>query len=223
MHIGHHGRQVFGKTHGTEQWVANKQHVGDTTTRPVRLVWNFTLKVMQFQRLDDVPETHLVGVLVYDAPQNCQGVELWDVNLNVWLGSCPWDVILFNIGAWYRGNRTSLGWKLLEFTNRLRFHSPRAKLIFATTTPSPYDSPKTIPDDACLHKKKFQTAGQVMGYNTIARDMLKKKVSFSDRYFAVLNSLNSYQMSCNIHFNDLGYRTLARNDLRAIHNALDAH
>jgi hypothetical protein len=65
MHIGHHGRQVFSQTHGTEQWVANKQHVGDATTRPIRLVWNFTLKVVQFQFVQVVtrvgPSVHNVG------------------------------------------------------------------------------------------------------------------------------------------------------------------
>ena len=99
----------------------------------------------------------------------------------------------------------------------LRRLAPNALLVFAATTPSPFDSNATFPNfliGNCLKRGHlFLRGGVVPEYNRIAQKvMAEMNVAFNDRYSAVNSDLRSFQNRCDIHYNPEGYNFLAEND-----------
>lgn len=162
-----------------------------------------------------------LGVVgMHGAPTNCRGFDEYIANLNLWLGSCPWDVVQFNVGLHFNPTTQKNNWQvdyeigIRWIVSMIRAHSPQAKIIFALTTPSPFDSPATIPDQAtCPHQDLFHKEGFISSLNEIARSLSKRLgILINDRYSVILPSLSTYQEPCNVHFQDEGYHFLARHD-----------
>jgi len=164
------------------------------------------------------------------APENCLGFDHYNKRLHLWLGECPWDVIQFNVGAHFHVGKKKVNGsfveknktistytrELLQVLNTLRVHSPRARIIFALTTPTPFDSIETTPNrTACKKYDKFAPAGYVAMLNDIARNALEPmNVTISDRYEAVRPNLVKHQNFCDIHFKETGYSILAETDFK---------
>merc|ERR1712032_19729 len=106
---------------------------------------------------------------LHGPPDNCGGFGHYSENLLSWLGECPWDVIQFNVGMHFHGDyniseRYQEG--LTMVVEKLRRHSPDASIIFALTTPSPFDSNDTTPDEAtCTNYHRFHKIGFVSKLN----------------------------------------------------------
>jgi len=124
----------------------------------------------------------------------------------------------------------------LDIIHTIHQEKPKAKIIIALTTPSPYDTKATYPNkdpSICPYYTKFHREGFVSSMNHIIwkifedneKEKKKKTASIpndrtttvaaglwgiNDRYSHVIQNLFEYQMPCNIHFNDRGYRHLAR-------------
>jgi hypothetical protein len=159
-------------------------------------------------------------VALHGAPTNCRGFDKYIANLNLWLGSCPWDVVQFNVGLHFSPTTQINDWQvdyeigIRWIVSAIRAHSPQAKIIFALTTPSPFDSPATIPDGTtCPHGDLFHKKGFISSMNEIARSLSKRLgILINDRYSAILPLLSTYQKPCNVHFEEEGYHFLARHD-----------
>jgi len=169
---------------------------------------------------------------IHLAPTNCGSFEQYNQSLFQWLGQCQWDLIEFNIGMHFHpkdDNDIGDGWELAyeqglsSVVTKLRQHSPLVKVVFALTTPSPFDSKATIPNKTtCPHYDKFQKRGVVSSLNEIAIRMARKmNVTIIDRYSVVLPELGKYQQPCDIHFTHSGYRLLAMNDWKVITRLLN--
>jgi hypothetical protein len=177
-----------------------------------------------------------VGVNMHFAPANCGGFGNYFDHLDTWLGLCSWDIIQFNVGAHFhvgqgKSNQTFVPSDamysayeagLLDVTTRLQQHSPNTDIIFAFTTPSPFDSLETMPSEkSCVKYKKFQPAGYVSFLNYVANKTLGKlNVSMIDRYSAVYPALNKNQIACDIHFKENGYKLLAEADWKVVRSKL---
>eukprot|EP00546_Thalassionema_frauenfeldii_P014338 CAMPEP_0178915960 /NCGR_PEP_ID=MMETSP0786-20121207/12343_1 /TAXON_ID=186022 /ORGANISM="Thalassionema frauenfeldii, Strain CCMP 1798" /LENGTH=342 /DNA_ID=CAMNT_0020589181 /DNA_START=139 /DNA_END=1164 /DNA_ORIENTATION=+ len=159
---------------------------------------------------------------IHGAPANCLGFEYYDGHLDQWLGECPWDVIQFNIGMHFHpmkgasANSTMKQYeqRVTQVVTRMRRHSPNAYIVFALTTPSPFDSNDTLPDEAtCANYHKFHKGGFVASLNDVARRLGPKlNITINDRYHAIQPVLGKYQRPCDIHYNTDGYNLLAEND-----------
>lgn len=131
---------------------------------------------------------------------------------------CSWDLIQFNVGHHIKGPQaSSYETGLREAVKLLRRLAPNALLVFASTTPSPFDSNATFPNfliGNCLKRGHlFLRGGVVPEYNRIAQKvMAEMKVAFNDRYSAVNSDLRRFQNRCDIHYNPEGYNFLAEND-----------
>mmetsp|Transcript_8989 Transcript_8989/g.30335 ORF Transcript_8989/g.30335 Transcript_8989/m.30335 type:complete len:350 (-) Transcript_8989:1886-2935(-) len=157
--------------------------------------------------------------MIYGAPTNCGGLSSYSANLDMWLGTCQWDLIQFNIGLhFFSKNLTEYSEGLIQVVTRLNRHSPRAKIVFAQTTPSPFDSEKTTPNEtACKNFHKFFKAGRVYALNKAAKDALEPLgVTLSNRYDAIQPVLGQHQNPCDVHFKRSGYELLARTDLEVV-------
>lgn len=157
---------------------------------------------------------------IQGAPTNCHGFDLYNRNLQNWLGGCPRDVIQFNVGMHYGNHNDMQSYKngLHRIVDRLKSHSPSAMIVIALTTPSPFDSPSTTPDkNTCRNYGKFKKMGDVGKLNDAAKELAKElNVTISDRYSAILPKLGLVQKPCDIHFEKEGYELLARHDWEVI-------
>lgn len=153
---------------------------------------------------------------IHGAPDNCGGFSIYDKYLSDWLGECPWDIIQFNVGLHFHSSDLhEYEVALTKVVQQLRNHSPKASIVFALTTPSPFDSNKTLPNrSTCKNYHYFFQQGFVSALNEVARDVIGPKldVTISDRYQAVHPLLERYQNPCDVHFTREGYEVLARND-----------
>jgi hypothetical protein len=159
---------------------------------------------------------------IRNSPANCKNFNRYkeDDGLLHWLGDCPWDLVQFNVGQWFRPtNRTywqdeyEHGFRFVVTT--IREHSPQAKIVFALTTPSPFDSNATYPDEAtCPNYDKFHKQGFIPALNDFARSLADElgDVHINDRFSAILPTLGKYQRECDIHYHDRGYTLMAQHD-----------
>ena len=98
---------------------------------------------------------------LHGAPTNCHGFEAYDEHLDDWLGDCEWDIIQFQVGHHFHATAETAWQPYLDgfarTAARMRAHSPKAHLVFALTTPSPFDSFDTTPanDTVCPHYHLF--------------------------------------------------------------------
>lgn len=185
--------------------------------------------------------THHGTVNLKSAPTNCLGLPKWEASLDLWLGKCPWDLIHFNIGHHYRPEQYSTETDpegLVPYQTALRTalskmvaHSPKATIVIALTTPSPFDDPTlaaSLTPQNCPNYHKLFPAGVVGRLNAIAQSLLEEfahhqqppKILLNDRYQAVLPTLADLQKPCDIHFSDQGYQFLAHHDYQTIFQPL---
>ena len=161
--------------------------------------------------------------MVYGAPTNCGGFSLYTANLDLWLGTCQWDLIQFNVGLHFHSkNLTEYAASLIQVVKHLRSHSPDAKIVFAQTTPSPFDSEETTPKKTtCKNFDKFFKAGRASALNKAAKDALEPLgVTLSNRYDAIQPVLGQHQHPCDVHFKSSGYEILAETDLEVVTRVL---
>jgi len=161
---------------------------------------------------------------IQGAPTNCGVVGNYKKRLSTWLGTCEWDLVQFNIGMHWHGvnNVTDYTHQLAWVVNEIRTHSPAAHVVFALTTPSPFDSNDTWPNkETCNNYDKFHKSGFVPTINNAASVSLRKmNVTINDRYSIVQPELGRYQHPCDIHYTTEGYKFMASHDLEFFSNAL---
>lgn len=155
---------------------------------------------------------------LHNAPENCGGIDLYDRFLSIWLGTCVWDLIQFNLGHHCDARVEQLSkYKsdLIRVTRQLQEHSPGAHIVFATTTPSPFDTVDTFPNiSTCAHYHKFHYPGRVPALNSVAREVLEPmNVTINDRFALLEPHLKDYQYQCDIHFTERGSDVIAEKDL----------
>ena len=167
---------------------------------------------------------------IQGAPGNCNAFERYQKDLKQWLGYCPWDVVQFNVGMHFHpefpDNYTS--WRdeyrrgITNVVNEIRDHSTSAHIVFALTTPSPFDSDATTPDRAtCPHYDKFHKAGFVAAMNEVAISLSEELgIIINDRYSVILPVLDQYQKKCDVHYDYRGYQFIARHDWKVFSAAL---
>ena len=103
----------------------------------------------------------------------------------------------------------------------IREHSPAAHIVFALTTPSPFDSNTTWPTSSCKNYGLFHKSGFVPKLNEEAVSSLSKiNVTINDRYSVIHRELEKYQFPCDVHFTELGYALMAKQDLRVFADIL---
>lgn len=175
-----------------------------------------------------VQTEHMYGTLanIHTAPTNCGGFDKYLERLTTWLGDCAWDLIQFNVGMHFHPQEdTGLTPYMEQFEwviAKLREHSPDAKIVFALTTPSPFDSKDTYPDpETCPNYDLFHPEGFVTELNQVARQLAEKlNVTVNDRYSAILPYLGKYQNPCDIHYALRGYRVMAKSDWKVFSDLL---
>ena len=104
--------------------------------------------------------------------------------------------------------------KIKWVVERIREHSPMAPIVFAMTTPSPFDSNATIPEEStCPHYNRFHKAGLVQNQNNVVRSIATElNIVINDRYSIMQPVLAEYQKPCDIHFSESGYQRIAKHD-----------
>lgn len=108
-----------------------------------------------------------------------------------WLAEQRWDVIQFNWGLQDTADATPA-----QYESNLRVLVPKlkatgAKLLWATTTPSPF--------------------ADVTIYNAIAARVMKENdIPVNDLYTAVSSRVAEYRLPQNVHYNDAGCSFLAQ-------------
>ena len=164
---------------------------------------------------------------IHWAHGNCVGFSKYKEFLPKWLGNKPWDIIQFNIGHWnLRMDIDEYRSELTDIFDRLQVLAPKADIVFALTTPSPFDSPTiNISKSTCPNGvyDKLAPKGNAQKLNEIAIDVVQSYnkndtttttsvFHINDRYNLVLPELQKYQWECNIHFSDYGYDYIAKHD-----------
>ena len=160
---------------------------------------------------------------LYGAPTNCGGFESYSANLDMWLGTCQWDLIQFNVGLHFHSeDLTEYATSLIQVVKHLKSHSPDAKIVFAQTTPSPFDSEETTPNKTtCKDFYLFFKAGRASALNKAAKDALEPLgVTLSNRYDAIQPVLGQHQNPCDVHFKTSGYEILAGTDVEVVTRVL---
>lgn len=173
--------------------------------------------------LQNIVESRGLNFSVQGAPNNCGPFHVFKTNLSSWLGLCTWDLVQFNVGMHYRSsNMTDYINELIAVVKRIGEHSPSAHIVFALTTPSPFDSNLTMPNiTTCKNYNLFHKAGFVSKLNTAAEMGLSRfNVTINDRYSVIQPVLGQYQKSCDIHYTNEGYRFLAEHDLGVLERSL---
>lgn len=146
---------------------------------------------------------------VHRAPENCGPTKNGLKKLDIWLGDGKWDIIHFNFGIHDRSTPPADYEKnLREIVARLK--KTNAKLIWATTTPIPPDSPQY---DARPMVKLDEIALNVMKENGVAID---------DLHNHILPTLAEHQNPKDVHFNAAGYDKLAAKVTASILESLDS-
>ena len=130
---------------------------------------------------------------VHRAPANCGPTASGLKNMDAWLGEGKWDLIHFNFGIHDRATLAA------DYTQRLdqivqRLQKTGAKLIWASTTPSP-DNPA-----------QKQTAESIIQKNALAAEVMKKHAIPTDDLFAAITPhLAKLQNPNDVHFTGEGY------------------
>jgi len=170
-----------------------------------------------------IAKNNSLKLSVQGAPTNCGGFANYKKRLSHWLGTCQWDVVQFNVGMHYHSlNMTEYTDELTMVVEEIRAHSPTAHIIFALTTPSPFDSDATWPNkETCKNLPQFHKSGFVQTLNNAASVSLRKiNVTINDRYSIIHPMLGRYQKPCDIHYTKEGYELMARHDLEIFSNIL---
>jgi hypothetical protein len=157
--------------------------------------------------------------VIYGAPTNCGGFSAYSAYLDMWLGTCQWDLIQFNVGLHFHSeNLTEYAASLIQVVKHLKSHSPRAKIVFAQTAPSPFDSEETTPNETtCKDFHKLFKAGKASALNKAAKKALEPLgVTLSNRYDAIQPALGQHQRPCDVHFKGSGYEILAATDVEVV-------
>lgn len=158
---------------------------------------------------------------VHRVLRNCGSSQLGAEYVLEWLGPDAWDVVHFNFGAFdllltkdglpevtpqrYEAN-------LRQIVVQLRAHSPRARLVFATTTP--------IPEMKADAAYRF-SAKDADAYRAIAAKVMQETgVRVNDLYAAVAPQANEVQLPSNLHFRNEGSELLGQKTTEAITAAL---
>jgi acyl-CoA thioesterase-1 len=158
-------------------------------------------------------------------PANCGPTGRGLTNLDSWLGTTSWQVIVFNFGLhdleWHDASgayvppgtgRQNAPPDVYEKNLRqivARLQKTGARLIWATTTPVPANSRARAQGDEVVYNK---VAAKVMADNHIAIDDLCAAVT--PHFPELQHSPN------NVHFNDEGYRVLAESVVKSVKAAL---
>jgi len=170
-----------------------------------------------------IAKNNSLKLSVQGAPTNCGGFANYKKRLSHWLGTCEWDVVQFNVGMHYHSlNMTEYTDELTMVVNEIRTHSPAAHIIFALTTPSPFDSNATWPNkETCKNYNNFHKSGFVQTLNNEASVSLRKmNVTINDRYSIVQPMLGHHQRPCDVHYTKGGYELMAMHDLDIFSNIL---
>jgi len=136
-------------------------------------------------------------------------------SIDAWLGDTKWDVIHFNWGLhdlkYLDGKQpvpiTQYEENLTKLVTRLK--ETGARLIWTSTTPVPegVDPPRSDAD--------------VKQYNAVAKKIMDSNgVAIDDLYAFALPQLDKIQRPQNVHFEDEGSKTLARQVAASIEKAL---
>lgn len=159
---------------------------------------------------------------IQGGPTNGLGFSRYKAGLREWLGHCPWDLVQFNVGMHFRPKRPEdyPSWQndyregITYIVNEIRNHSPSAHIVFALTTPSPFDSNATTPNNAtCPYYNKFHKAGFVPAMNNVANSVAKEHgVIINDRYSFILPVLEKYQFECDVHYTEEGSQVMSERD-----------
>lgn len=165
---------------------------------------------------------------ILGSPTNCASFNRYENFLKDWLGHCPWDVVQFNVGMHFHPKANDLSWEeeyangIRDIVHAIRTHSPKTKVVFALTTPSPFDSMATFPNKStCQHYDLFHKAGFVSAMNDVVLSLAGELgLVLNDRYSLVLPNLQDYQNDCDIHFNNQGNIVLAKHDWEVISSLL---
>ena len=146
---------------------------------------------------------------VHRAPENCRHTANGLQKLDMWLGTKKWDVIHFNFGIHDR--RTPIP----EYINRLtqivtRLQATGATLIWATTTPVPYDP------------KKERTDTSIVERNAAAAVLMERhSIAINDLYTAIKPHLATLQKpKQDVHFKAAGNEFLANRVAEAIQSKI---
>jgi len=146
---------------------------------------------------------------VHRAPENCGPTANGLKKLDIWLGDGKWDVIHFNFGIHDRATKPADYQQRLE-TIVTRLKATGAKLIWASTTPSPPDT-KDGPaaSEAIVEKNRIA-----------ARVMEKHAVAIDDLFTFITPHLAKVQNPKDVHFNGEGYELLGSQVAASISAAL---
>ena len=152
---------------------------------------------------------------VHRIPINGGATEVGLENMKGWLGGKKWDVIHFNFGlhdAKYKSENEMRATpeqylkNLQELINQMK--ASGAKLIFATTTPTPSKLSRAT--------RRFDS---IPSRNEIAVKLMKENdVAIDDLYAVVLPVQDKIQRPGDVHFNPEGYEVLST----AVANSVEA-
>lgn len=152
---------------------------------------------------------------VHRVPINAGATEVGLENMKSWLGDGKWDVIHFNFGlhdAKYRSETEMRATpeqylkNLQELVNQMK--ATGAKLIFATTTPTPSKLSRAT--------RRFDS---IPSRNEIAVKLMKENgVAIDDLYAVVLPVQDKIQRPGDVHYNPEGYEVLST----AVANSVEA-
>lgn len=144
---------------------------------------------------------------VHRAPENCGPTKNGLKKLDIWLGTGHWDVIHFNFGIHDRNTPPDEYEKnLREIVSRLK--ATKAKIIWATTTPTPPNS-------------KEYPAGRIEKLNEVAAKVAAENgLLVDDLYTYILPTLAQHQNPNDVHFNAAGYTRLSEKVTQSLEAAL---
>jgi hypothetical protein len=143
----------------------------------------------------DVRRTLASKANVHRAPANCGPTDTGLKQMNVWLGSGKWDVILFNFAIHDRAKKPEQYAANLEKVIAL-LEKTGAKLVWARTTPFQSKGSKNDDDSPAL--------------NAVSDAVMKKHgIPLVDLHAAVSGVVATARSSDNCHFNETGIKLLA--------------
>lgn len=144
---------------------------------------------------------------VHRIPNNAQTTAIGLLKLNRWLGDGKWDVIHFNFGLHdskyldetkTKVSRADYEKNLQEIINRLR--ATGAKLVFATTTPTP-----------AVLEPPTRRFDSIPERNEIALKVMKENgVTVDDLYAVILPKQAELQRPKDVHFTQEGSALLGQ-------------
>lgn len=165
--------------------------------------------------------------IVEHNPGNAQDTWHGLKNLEQWLGKTKWDVIHFNWGLWDLCHRSindsgvlvkDVNGKVSATPNQYRenldslvtiLRKTGARLVFATTTHIPENSPGRL-------------CGDEIEYNTIATEVMKKRNVHVNDLYSISKTIYQKHVTApgNVHYTTEGYRELSRQVINSIQSKL---